>query len=545
MKVSFLYSLARILMFVCAILTTGQVVHGAAVPKLIASSAVAFGAVPLDTTLSKDLTISNSGAADLIIGTPTVLDTDFTVDSSACGTVASGSSCVITIAFTPTIYIAKPKTATLDIPSNDPASPKKVKLIGSSRPSKISVVPTTLSFGSMKTGGVYPKRITVKNAGTSVLTISSLVVTSDNSADFSLLSGTTCGTKSLARDETCVVLIGFEPSTGGKKTGTLTFSGNSPDISSQAVSVHLTGTGDEGKVPPGTGTVFLNGPYGGSNDIREPDGSITATWDEFQVPKRLAFTYGFIPNSDMPKNARCRTHISVAGEGTIYKCDPWTDKTCVTPTNPTETSDSCWNMLNYWTMFASTNAGLATLTLNVYRVDGGRNIPLGTASQIFHLEGPQEVFIQSFAVPQDLVGGNIPHVDVVAAFNRVGNRAGYRLTVHTPGSSGNMFSWTEGMQFQRCIANNYAGLIQHYGIDAYTLGAPTLTALFFRLAPTIPGDSIPALIDRVKQSVGDGKVTMSVSTGGDDQWKIVELNNDYPIFYDSTLNINGVNVSCW
>jgi centrosomal CEP192-like protein len=95
------------------------------------------------------------------------------------------------------------------------------------------LTPTTLTFVPQLVGTTSAEQtVTVKNAGTSTMTLSG----STASGDFSV-SSTTCG-GSLASGATCTVNVVFSPTVAGSRAGTLTVT------SSQGPgTVPLTGTG--------------------------------------------------------------------------------------------------------------------------------------------------------------------------------------------------------------------------------------------------------------------------------------------------------------
>jgi hypothetical protein len=242
MKLSLSCSILTVLAVLCS-MALGQTVEAAATPKLYTSSVLGFGAVALGSSSTKNLTIRNTGGIALTIGTPDVSDSDFTVDSSACTTVASASSCVVTVTFAPAAYSATTKIATLTIPSDDPNSPKTVRLRGSCPTPRMAGVPNVLNFGSRKIEGSYSKSFTVRNWGTSPLTIDSITVANDDeeNQDFSLSDDTTCEGASLAKGGTCVVWVYFKPVSAGARTGSVTFQHNSGGTS-QTATVTLKGT---------------------------------------------------------------------------------------------------------------------------------------------------------------------------------------------------------------------------------------------------------------------------------------------------------------
>ncbi len=89
-------------------------------PDIDVSGSGSFGNVDINTSADHSLTISNTGSADLVIGTLSGLAAPFSIVSDACSgqTVGASGSCNVTLRFSPTAtgYASD----TLNIPSNDP-----------------------------------------------------------------------------------------------------------------------------------------------------------------------------------------------------------------------------------------------------------------------------------------------------------------------------------------------------------------------------------------------------------------------------------------
>ena len=86
--------------------------------------AIPFGDVTQDFTSTQTVTVTNDGAADLVIGTVAVPAAPYgiAIDSCSGQTIAPMASCGITVEFTPTALGNAP-AGSLDIPSNDPDTP--------------------------------------------------------------------------------------------------------------------------------------------------------------------------------------------------------------------------------------------------------------------------------------------------------------------------------------------------------------------------------------------------------------------------------------
>ena len=129
--------------------------------------------------------------------------------------------------------VAGAVTRTYSLTENAASSPQKVTLTGVG--TTVSVSPTSLAFVTQKVGTTsLAKAITVTNKGTSILTISSIVKTSDF-----IIASKTCGT-SLAAGASCKVNVAFKPTAKGTRTGSLSINHNG---GASPAKVSLTGTG--------------------------------------------------------------------------------------------------------------------------------------------------------------------------------------------------------------------------------------------------------------------------------------------------------------
>ncbi len=95
-----------------------------AVPDITVSpSSINFGSVKIGSSSSAQVTVTNDGAADLVIGTITIGGTNadqFSIQNDDCSeqTLAPGASATLGVVFSPTS--TGDKSATLSIPSDDP-----------------------------------------------------------------------------------------------------------------------------------------------------------------------------------------------------------------------------------------------------------------------------------------------------------------------------------------------------------------------------------------------------------------------------------------
>ena len=154
----------------------------------------------------KMVTISNSGTGQLLVNSISISGANAAEFSQTndCTAVASKDTCTVTVTFNPTLPFGK-KVASLTITSNDAKKGTiSVNLSAQASAPKISVQPSSLSFGTMSAGHrAVIKTIKVFNKGLSDLVISSVGITGVNAAEFGQTN--TCGT--LQAGGTCTVNV--------------------------------------------------------------------------------------------------------------------------------------------------------------------------------------------------------------------------------------------------------------------------------------------------------------------------------------------------
>ena len=201
-----------------------------------------FGNVEVKKSKTASFKVKNNGKADLLIST-SITGTDvsmFTITSGGgvSKTIKPGKTLTIKVVFKPTS--AGPKSSTLEITSNDPDTPTiDIPLTGTSpfsaKTPDISVVQTTLDFGSIKVGKKGTKTLKITNNGTGdlVITLSGLEET-----DFSI-QGSSGVTIKAKKSYSLKVL--FTPKSAGLETANLEVSSNDPDT--PTLEIALSGTG--------------------------------------------------------------------------------------------------------------------------------------------------------------------------------------------------------------------------------------------------------------------------------------------------------------
>jgi hypothetical protein len=215
-----------------------------------------FGDVTVGNTSAVEVTISNTGTADLDLLDGVLSDmTNFSLDlnggSSPCGDtpppIAPSGSCTVSVVFMPQSVAAF--TATITVTSNDPInSPLNIPLTGNGvlvPTPNIAVTPASVDFGEVNVGSSSLGEVTISNTGSASLSVSGIAL--DNAAVYSLdeTGGSNpCGslTPTIAAGDNCTVDAIFAPADdGGPFNATVTVTSDDPDTPS--VGVPLTGTG--------------------------------------------------------------------------------------------------------------------------------------------------------------------------------------------------------------------------------------------------------------------------------------------------------------
>jgi hypothetical protein len=208
----------------------------------ISPTSINFGTVYLNHNVFKNVTIKNTGTTTLKITDVSITAGsgpgahDFSEDDS-CGSLAPGKSCVIEVEFD--VNHLGSASATLNITDNAPGSPQHVALSGTAIDPKVSLSPTSLSFGSLKVGKNTTKTVKLTNSGTTALTLgsSAFSFTGSNTADFSQTNN--CPS-SLAAGANCTITVKFTPQHTGSRSASMKITDNAYD-SPQTVA--LTGNG--------------------------------------------------------------------------------------------------------------------------------------------------------------------------------------------------------------------------------------------------------------------------------------------------------------
>jgi hypothetical protein len=221
---------------------------GIGIPNIsVTPTSSIFGNVNIGSSSSpQTFTVSNTGSANLVIGTTSITGTDasqFSKQNDSCSgkTLTPSSSCSVNTVFSPASTGSK--SVSLSIPSNDPDTPTlNVPLIGTGVGiPNISVTPASYNFGNVNMGSSSsPQIFSVSNTGTGDLIIGIISFTGTDASQFGKQSDN-CSGQTLAPSSNCTLQAVFTPISAGVKSANLTIPSNDPDT--PTFYVPLSGTG--------------------------------------------------------------------------------------------------------------------------------------------------------------------------------------------------------------------------------------------------------------------------------------------------------------
>ena len=211
----------------------------------VSPTSLSFGERTVGSTTTGSLSVSNSGDADLDIGSIGGLAAPFSIapggDSCSGQTLPPGQDCNVSIRFQPST--AGSFNDSVTIPSNDTTASVNVSgsAVAESNDPQLSVSPATLDFGDVNVNNNSTLTVTLNNSGSADLTISN-IITPD--APFSIASQTCTEGATLTPGNSCGITVSFAPTQIGSASDTLRVetNGGSDDIA-------LTGNGTAEPAP--------------------------------------------------------------------------------------------------------------------------------------------------------------------------------------------------------------------------------------------------------------------------------------------------------
>jgi HYDIN/CFA65/VesB family protein len=236
----------------------------AAVEKLTVSpDSPQFPATCTGQASELTITLTNSDPGPVTVDSITIQPSEeFTLSGFTPGTVLenTGDKVSIKVKFKPQGTGARTATMQFDTTPNG-ADPGDRTLSGQGVLRVLEVNPASLAFPEQRIGTrSTAKQITLKNTGSSNLTIQRVTVTGGQAAEFRMVGGS--GARVLAKDQVLNVTVTFQPRIAGKRSTTLAITSNS--CTGPTRTIAITGTGiapairidppvlDLGQVPMGT-----------------------------------------------------------------------------------------------------------------------------------------------------------------------------------------------------------------------------------------------------------------------------------------------------
>ncbi len=212
----------------------------------LSPTTLAFGSQAVNTSSApQTTTLRNSGTGPLTISTIALVGTNATsyTQTNTCpispATLAAGATCTATVTFKPTG--TGTRNATLRFTDNASGSPHNVSLTGTGVTPTVTLTPTTLTFASQAVGTTSASQTsTLRNTGTTALTISSIAVTGTSAGDYARTTTCPISPATLAASATCTITVTFSPSASGIRTAAVTVTDNG---TGSPHTLSLTGTG--------------------------------------------------------------------------------------------------------------------------------------------------------------------------------------------------------------------------------------------------------------------------------------------------------------
>jgi sugar lactone lactonase YvrE len=213
------------------------------------------------TATAQTVTISNSGTGTLNF-TSAVLSgpdaSEFSTSNNCASTVAPNAQCTVSVTFHPTTAGAKAATLTITDADATALTPitQVITLTGTGVTpfGQASLSASALSFPTQAPGTTtVPQAVTLTNAGTGALAITSVNLTGTDASQFSITNN--CGS-SLAVRSNCSVQVAFAPTSEGQRTANLVFTFNTgQNTTSSTVTLSGIGSAVTFAVPMGAFTI--------------------------------------------------------------------------------------------------------------------------------------------------------------------------------------------------------------------------------------------------------------------------------------------------
>jgi hypothetical protein len=211
------------------------------------SSAV-FNNVPVGSTNTQTVQLSNSGSTSAVISSVSTQGTGFGTSGLAVPlTLAAGGTSTFNVKFTPTSTTTVAGMLTLIVSGSK--TNVTIPLVGQAVADTrlVTASATNVSFGNVAVGSSLSSKVSLTNTGNTTVTVSSVGTSGTGFSVSGVGSGTT-----IRPGQAAVLTVAFAPKSMGSVTGSVTVSSNATNASTLAIA--LSGDGSTSTAP----SVLLN-----------------------------------------------------------------------------------------------------------------------------------------------------------------------------------------------------------------------------------------------------------------------------------------------
>jgi hypothetical protein len=203
----------------------------------LSASSLSFGTQQVGTpSAPQSVTVTNSGATPLTFSSIAASGDFSETDNCVKAPLQPSTNCVIKVTFTPSAAVSSIGAITLT--DSGSGSPQEILIFGTGvlQP-QASLSAASLGFSAQSIGSASsPQQVTLTNTGDAPLTVSGILATGD------FVQSNTCGSI-LSPGASCVINVIFVPTASGTRTGILTVTDNTGNVSGSIQSIQLTGVG--------------------------------------------------------------------------------------------------------------------------------------------------------------------------------------------------------------------------------------------------------------------------------------------------------------
>ncbi len=230
-------------------------------------SSLAFGSVTNGSNLTKQIVLTNTGAAAVQISAISVSGTGFSATGiSTPATLNPSATATLSVKFAPTVTGAVSGSVT--VTSNATGSPLTIPLSGTGTAAptgNLQSSQSSLSFGNVNTGANSVKQVTLTNSGTAAVNISAVTATGAGVS----VSGVTAPA-TLNPSATATLSVTFAPTSAGSVSGSVTVASDAPN---SPLTISVSGAG----VQPGLAVSPASFNFGSVVDGQNSSKSFTIT----------------------------------------------------------------------------------------------------------------------------------------------------------------------------------------------------------------------------------------------------------------------------